>query len=65
MKNPEGYQVGISYTAQPANVVYHEPAWWAYTVGRIPDIEVAGPCATKKELMAALKQIRRRQGDER
>jgi hypothetical protein len=53
----EGDEVFVAQCTKPARVEYHERAWWAFTRGRAPDIEVAGPCAIKSELYRQLARL--------
>ena len=55
MRSLEGDRIEIAYTRQPAYMVYVNPAWWAFTVNRNPDVEIAGPCETRRELEAILR----------
>jgi len=55
MKTFEGNQIQIAFTRKPAYTAYEEPAWWAFTQDRNPDIEIAGPCETRRELETLLK----------
>ena len=48
-------RVGVAFTTRPAGMEYLHPAWWGFTVGRFPDVELAGPCKTREELLAELK----------
>jgi hypothetical protein len=53
----EGDDVFIAKCTKPAGVEYAEPAWWAFTRGRGPDIEIAGPCLTKAALLRQLRKL--------
>lgn len=55
IKSLEEDRIEVFFTRKPTYMTYEKPAWWAYTVGRNPDIEVAGPCKTRKELDLTLK----------
>ena len=57
----EGDRVEVVFTSKPCQTEYTESAWWAKTVGRNPDIEIAGPCGTRKELEKEL-EIKRLRG---
>ena len=50
-------EILLSKTNNPTgNLSYHEPAWWAATQGRNPDIALVGPHTTRKELIVGLRQ---------
>lgn len=57
----EGDNVEVVFTSKPCSTEYSERAWWAVSVGRNPDIEIAGPCGTRKELEKEL-EIQRLRG---
>jgi hypothetical protein len=61
LKTLEGDEVKIIFSSKPCSTEYSERAWWAVSVGRNPDIEIAGPCGTREELEKEL-EIQRLRG---